>query len=68
MVTDKVLVVIIADNELKTTKAFDKDDSVIDEYIEEQADDCALSNETFAYCIIDKEDIGNFDFALTEAI
>jgi hypothetical protein len=56
---DELIILIISNNELKTKKVF-KSDFDIDAYIEEQAEDCALSNEAFSYCILAPSD---FDFS-----
>ncbi|MHB8281297.1 MAG: hypothetical protein ACYDDE_00665 [bacterium] len=59
MENNQLLILIIACNELKTKMVFDPTDKNfdIDKYIEEQAEDCALSNETFAYCIVNKDEL-----------
>jgi len=41
---DELMILIISNNELKTKKVF-KSDFDIDAYIEEQAEDCALSSQ-----------------------
>lgn len=69
MEDSKVIVLIISNNEFKTARVFNSEYDT-DDYIESQADDCALSNEMFSYCVIDGEDVNDFNFFLsnTEAI
>jgi guanylate kinase len=59
MEKEELLILVIANNELKTKMVFEPNDKNfnIDKYIEEQAEDCALSNETFAYCIVNKDEL-----------
>lgn len=37
-------------------------------YLEEQADDCALSNETFSYAVLNKDDIRLINAAFKEPV
>ena len=56
MKDSKVIVLIIANNELKTFKIFDSDYD-IDNYLDDQAIDCVDSNEEFSYVVLDENDL-----------
>ncbi len=57
MKCNEVLVIAIVNNEFDSIEIFDEDSADIDKYIEDFADDCALSNETFSYAILHENDI-----------
>ena len=56
MEDSKVIVLIIANNEFKTAKVFNSEYDT-DDYIENQADDCACSNETFGCAVLNKDSL-----------
>ena len=56
MNNSKLIVLIIANNKLKTFKIFNSDYG-IDNYLDEQSINCVDSNEEFSYVVLDKNDL-----------
>ena len=67
MNNSKVIVLIIADDELKTFKIFTSNHG-IDNYLNDQIIDCVDSNKEFSYVILDENDLKTINTTFTEQV
>jgi hypothetical protein len=56
---EKVIIITVANNYVKSWKKFETGSSKIFEFLEKEEEDCTLSNETFSFIELNIKDIKN---------